>query len=56
MILHGEMEPAQRLAERIRNRGSRVRVVTVEKAVAITECRTVQEGLCAANAAVAAGD
>ncbi|MFJ5271129.1 GntR family transcriptional regulator [Streptomyces sp. NPDC088358] len=42
------------LVERIRNRGSRVRVVTVEEAVAITECRMALEGLCAAKAAVAA--
>ncbi|WP_063727068.1 GntR family transcriptional regulator [Streptomyces sp. RTd22] len=42
------------LVERIRNRGSRVRVVTVEEAVAITECRMVLEGLCAAKAAVQA--
>ncbi|MFD7458028.1 MULTISPECIES: GntR family transcriptional regulator [unclassified Streptomyces] len=47
---------AQGLVERIRNRGSRVRVVTVEEAVAITECRMVLEGLCAAKAAVAASD
>ncbi|NEA68252.1 GntR family transcriptional regulator [Streptomyces sp. SID12488] len=44
------------LVERILNRGSRVRVVTVEEAVAITECRMVLEGLCAAKAAVAATD
>ncbi|MGW1027992.1 GntR family transcriptional regulator [Streptomyces sp. NPDC002577] len=44
------------LVERIRNRGSRVRLVTVEEAVAITECRMVLEGLCAAKAAVAASD
>ena len=44
------------LVERIRNRGSRVRVVTVEEAVAITECRMVLEGLCAAKAAVAVTD
>lgn len=44
------------LVERIRNRGSRVRVVTVEEAVAITECRMALEGLCAAKAAVAASD
>ncbi|GHE05417.1 hypothetical protein GCM10010339_41290 [Streptomyces alanosinicus] len=43
-----------RVVERIRNRGSRVRVVTVEEAVAITECRMVLEGLCAAKAAVSA--
>ncbi|MFJ3308941.1 GntR family transcriptional regulator [Streptomyces sp. NPDC086549] len=47
---------AQGLVERIRNRGSRVRVVTVEEAVAITECRMVLEGLCAAKAAVTADD
>ncbi|WP_405693627.1 GntR family transcriptional regulator [Streptomyces sp. NBC_01185] len=44
------------LVERIRNRGSRVRVVSVEEAVAITECRMALEGLCAAKAAVAASD
>ncbi|MCX5095501.1 GntR family transcriptional regulator [Streptomyces sp. NBC_00365] len=44
------------LVERIRNRGSRVRVVTVEEAVAITECRMVLEGLCAAKAAVGASE
>ncbi|MEV5549687.1 GntR family transcriptional regulator [Streptomyces sp. NPDC052309] len=47
---------SQGLVERIRNRGSRVRVVTVEEAVAITECRLVLEGLCAAKAAVAVSD
>ncbi|MDC0767268.1 GntR family transcriptional regulator [Streptomyces sp. HD] len=47
---------AQGLVERIRNRGSRVRVVSVEEAVAITECRMVLEGLCAAKAAVTAND
>ncbi|WP_128376199.1 GntR family transcriptional regulator [Streptomyces cavernae] len=47
---------AEGLVERIRNRGSRVRVVTVEEAVAITECRMVLEGLCAAKAAVEASD
>ncbi|WDV55981.1 GntR family transcriptional regulator [Streptomyces coeruleorubidus] len=49
---------ARGLVERIRNRGSpvRVRVVTVEEAVAITEYRMVLEGLCAAEAAVAASD
>ncbi|MGW0130419.1 GntR family transcriptional regulator [Streptomyces sp. NPDC003299] len=47
---------AQGLVERIRNRGSRVRVVTVEEAVEITECRRALEGLCAAKAAVAASD
>lgn len=47
---------AEGLVERIRNRGSRVRVVTVEEAVAITECRMALEGLCAAKAAVTASD
>ncbi|CAL9369509.1 HTH-type transcriptional repressor RspR [Streptomyces sp. enrichment culture] len=44
------------LVERIRNRGSRVRVVTVEEAVEITECRMALEGLCAAKAAAEATD
>ncbi len=44
------------LVERIRNRGSRVRVVTVEEAVEITECRMALEGLCAAKAATEATD
>ncbi|MFG2426508.1 GntR family transcriptional regulator [Streptomyces sp. NPDC048590] len=44
------------LVERIRNRGSRVRVVTVEEAVEITECRMALEGLCAAKAAELATD
>ncbi|MEV8599203.1 GntR family transcriptional regulator [Streptomyces griseoviridis] len=47
---------AQGLVERIRNRGSRVRVVTVEEAVAITECRMALEGLCAAKAATLVTD
>ncbi|MDT0433365.1 MULTISPECIES: GntR family transcriptional regulator [Streptomyces] len=47
---------AQGLVERIRNRGSRVRVVTVEEAVAITECRMALEGLCAAKAAALVSD
>ncbi len=42
---------ADGLAERIPNRGARVRAVTVAEAVAITECRMVLEGLCAAKAA-----
>ncbi|MCX5411679.1 GntR family transcriptional regulator [Streptomyces sp. NBC_00059] len=44
------------LVERIRNRGSRVRLVSIDEAVAITECRMALEGLCAAKAAVAASD
>ena len=47
---------AQGLVERIPNRGARVRVVTVDEAVAITECRMVLEGLCAAKAAELATD
>ncbi|MFF7363297.1 FCD domain-containing protein [Streptomyces sp. NPDC008125] len=44
------------LVERIRNRGSRVRVVTIEEAVEITECRMALEALCAAKAAEIATD
>ena len=47
---------AEGLVERIPNRGARVRVVTVDEAVAITECRMVLEGLCAAKAAELATD
>lgn len=47
---------AEGLVERIPNRGARVRVVSVEEAVAITECRMVLEGLCAARAARLATD
>jgi DNA-binding GntR family transcriptional regulator len=44
------------LVERVPNRGARVRLVTVPEAVAITECRMVLEGLCAAKAAELATD
>jgi DNA-binding MarR family transcriptional regulator len=47
---------ADGLIERIPNRGARVRVVSVAEAVAITECRMVLEGLCAAKAAAQATD
>ncbi len=47
---------AEGLVERIPNRGARVRVVSLEEAVAITECRMVLEGLCAARAAERATD
>nr|WP_269809824.1 GntR family transcriptional regulator [Kineosporia rhizophila] len=47
---------AEGLVERIPNRGARVRVVSVAEAVAITECRMVLEGLCAARAARLATD
>jgi DNA-binding GntR family transcriptional regulator len=39
------------LVERIQHRGARVRVVTLDEAIEITECRMVLEGLCAAKAA-----
>src|ERR1700761_3063391 len=39
------------LVERIPNRGARVRIVSTEEAVAITECRMALEALCAAKAA-----
>ena len=42
---------AEGLVERIRNRGARVRAVTLDEAIAITECRMALEGLCAAKAA-----
>jgi DNA-binding GntR family transcriptional regulator len=42
---------AEGLVERIPNRGARVRAITAAEAAAITECRMVLEGLCAAKAA-----
>ena len=42
---------AEGLVERIPNRGARVRSITAAEAIAITECRMVLEGLCAAKAA-----
>jgi DNA-binding GntR family transcriptional regulator len=42
---------AEGLAERIPNRGARVRVVSVAEAIQITECRIALEALCAAKAA-----
>jgi DNA-binding GntR family transcriptional regulator len=39
------------IVERIANRGARVRAVTVEEAIQITEVRMAVEGLCAAKAA-----
>src|SRR6201998_1318765 len=47
---------AEGLVERIPNRGARVRVVSVQEAVAITECRMVLESLCAGKAALAITD
>jgi DNA-binding GntR family transcriptional regulator len=42
---------AEGLVERVPNRGARVRVVSLEEAIAITECRMALEALCAAKAA-----
>lgn len=42
---------AEGLVERIPNRGARVRTITLDEAMAITECRMALEGLCAAKAA-----
>ena len=42
---------AEGLVERIPNRGARVRAITLDEAIAITECRMALEGLCAAKAA-----
>jgi DNA-binding GntR family transcriptional regulator len=44
------------LVERIPNRGARVRVVTKDEAIAITECRMALESLCARKAAEGASD
>lgn len=42
---------AEGLVERVPNKGARVRVVTTDEAVAITECRMALEALCAVKAA-----
>ncbi|MCA0145342.1 GntR family transcriptional regulator [Blastococcus sp. LR1] len=42
---------AEGLVERIPNKGARVRVVSTDEAIAITECRVPLEGLLAAKAA-----
>jgi DNA-binding GntR family transcriptional regulator len=42
---------AEGLVERIQNKGARVRIVSTEEAVAITECRLPLEGLLARKAA-----
>ncbi len=39
------------IVERPQHRGARVRVVTLDEAIEITECRMALEGLCAAKAA-----
>jgi DNA-binding GntR family transcriptional regulator len=47
---------AEGLVERVPNRGARVRVVSLDEAIAITECRMVLEALCAGKAAQHATD
>ena len=44
------------LVERIRNRGARVRAVSLDEAIEITEVRMALEGICAARAAQRATD
>ncbi|MFE9822161.1 GntR family transcriptional regulator [Streptomyces sp. NPDC005791] len=47
---------AEGLVELIPRRGARVRVISVEEAIQITECRALLEGLCARRAAEYASD
>jgi DNA-binding GntR family transcriptional regulator len=47
---------AEGLVERIPNRGARVRIVSTDEAVAITECRMALEALCAVKAAQCVSD
>jgi DNA-binding GntR family transcriptional regulator len=47
---------AEGLVERVPNKGARVRAVSAEEAVAITECRMALEALCAVKAAERATD
>lgn len=47
---------AEGLVQHVPNRGARVRMMSVEEAVAVTECRMALEGLCAAKAAQRATD
>jgi DNA-binding GntR family transcriptional regulator len=44
------------LVERVQNRGARVRAVSLDEAIEISEVRMVLEGLCAAKAALRADD
>ncbi|MEU5880534.1 GntR family transcriptional regulator [Spirillospora sp. NPDC047279] len=44
------------LVERVQNRGARVRAVTLDEAIEISEVRMVVEGLCAAKAAERVSD
>lgn len=47
---------AEGLVERVQNRGARVRAVSLDEAIEISEVRMVVEGLCAAKAAQRASD
>ncbi|MFJ8861877.1 GntR family transcriptional regulator [Streptomyces sp. NPDC102451] len=47
---------AEGLVELVPRRGARVRVISVEEAIQITECRALLEGLCARRAAEYASD
>lgn len=47
---------AEGVVQHVPNRGARVRMMSVEEAVAVTECRMALEGLCAAKAAQRATD
>jgi DNA-binding GntR family transcriptional regulator len=47
---------AEGLVEREPNKSARVRIVPVAEAIAISECRLVLDGLCAAKAAACASD
>jgi DNA-binding GntR family transcriptional regulator len=47
---------AEGLVERVQNRGARVRAVSLDEAIEISEVRMVVEGLCAAKAAQRAGE
>lgn len=47
---------AEEIVELVPRRGARVRVVSVEEAVQITECRSALEQLCAGKAATQAND
>jgi DNA-binding GntR family transcriptional regulator len=47
---------AEGLVELVPRRGARVRVISVEEAIQITECRAALEGLCARRAAELATD
>ena len=47
---------AEGLVERVQNRGARVRAVSLDEAIEISEVRMVVEGLCAAKAAARASE